>query len=66
VYANNSKLKLWDSLTESEKKEIFDAFEESKDEKNLIDFETIKKKYSLHAESLSGDSANTKDPFWRE
>jgi hypothetical protein len=42
---NNSKYELWDSLTKSEKEEVLTAFEESKDEKNLIAYDTVKEKH---------------------
>ena len=56
----NLKSALWDSLTESEKQAVLNAFMESEDEDNLIDFEIIKKKYSFHTKSLLGKSSNTK------
>jgi hypothetical protein len=36
---------IWKTLTEEQKKEIYLSYEESQDDKKLIDWETIKKKY---------------------
>lgn len=36
---------IWKALTEAHKKEIYLSYEESQDDKNLIDWETVKKKY---------------------
>ncbi len=36
---------IWESLTEEQKKEVYLSYEESQDDKNLIDWETVKKKY---------------------
>lgn len=46
----NSKFELWDSLTDPQRQEIMDAFEESNDEENLINYEDVKAK---HKEWLS-------------
>jgi hypothetical protein len=40
-----SKTKLWDTLTEEQKREVLLSYEESKDERNLVDHETVMKKY---------------------
>jgi hypothetical protein len=37
--------KFWKSLTEEQKKEVYASYEESQDDKKLIDWEDIKKKY---------------------
>lgn len=42
---DNSKHELWDSLTESEKNEVLIAFEESKNEKNLVSYDSVKEKH---------------------
>jgi len=36
---------LWKTLSEEQKKEIYLSYEESQEDKNLINWETIKKKY---------------------
>jgi hypothetical protein len=36
---------IWKSLTEEQKKEVYLSYEESQDDKNLIDWDTLKKKY---------------------
>ena len=36
---------IWKTLTEEQKKEIYLSYEESQENKNLIDWETVKKKY---------------------
>jgi hypothetical protein len=36
---------IWKTLTEEQKKEVYLSYEESQDDKNLIDWETVKKKY---------------------
>lgn len=36
---------IWKTLTEEQKKEVYSSYEESQDDKNLIDWETVKKKY---------------------
>ena len=40
-----SKTKIWDSLTDEQKQEVLLSYEESKDERNLVDHETVMKKY---------------------
>ena len=35
---------IWKTLSEEEKKEVYLSFEESEDDQNLIDWESIKKK----------------------
>lgn len=40
----DQKGKLWDTLTEEQKKEVLLAFDESEDEKNLIDREEVFKR----------------------
>ncbi len=42
---SNSKFELWDSLNETQRQEIIDAFEESNNDNNLINFEDIKAKH---------------------
>lgn len=37
--------KIWKNLTEEQKKEVYSSYEESLDDKNLIDWEDVKKKY---------------------
>lgn len=41
---NNQTGQLWNSLTEEQKKEVLLAYEESEDENNLIDGESVFKK----------------------
>ena len=36
---------IWKSLTEDQKMEVYSSYEDSKDDKNLIDWETLKIKY---------------------
>ena len=36
---------IWKTLTEEQKKEVYLSYEESQDDKNLIDWDTVKKKY---------------------
>ena len=36
---------IWKTLTEEQKKEVYLSYEESQDDKNLIDWETVKNKY---------------------
>ncbi len=36
---------IWKTLTEDQKKEVYLSYEESQDDKNLIDWDTVKKKY---------------------
>ncbi|MEO5673274.1 MAG: hypothetical protein ABIQ74_01385 [Chitinophagales bacterium] len=40
-----SKTKLWDTLTDDQKQEVLLSYEESKDPGNLVDHETVMKKY---------------------
>ena len=40
-----SEGQIWKTLTDEQKKEVYLSYEESQDEKNLIDWEQIKKKY---------------------
>jgi hypothetical protein len=42
---NSSKHRIWDSLTEDQKKEVLLSFDESNDESNLIDNEEVMNKY---------------------
>jgi hypothetical protein len=35
----------WQTLTEEQKKQVYLSYEESKDEKNLINWDDLKKKY---------------------
>lgn len=35
---------IWKTLTEEQKKEIYLSYEESQDDKNLVDWDSIKKK----------------------
>jgi hypothetical protein len=42
---SSSKHRIWDTLTEEEKKEVLISFEESEDDKNLIDNEQVMSKY---------------------
>jgi hypothetical protein len=37
--------KIWKTLTEEQKKEVYSSYEESQEDKNLIDWDTVKKKY---------------------
>ncbi len=37
--------KFWKTLTEDQKRRVYESYEQSKDAKNLIAWETIKKKY---------------------
>lgn len=41
---NSVEGQIWKTLTEEEKKEVYLSYEESKDDKNLIDWEDVKKK----------------------
>lgn len=41
---NAQEGQIWKTLTEDQKKEVYLSFEESQDDKNLIDWETVKKK----------------------
>ena len=36
---------IWKTLTEEQKREVYLSYEESQDDKNLIDWEIVKKKY---------------------
>ncbi len=36
---------IWKTLTEEQKKEVYLSYEEFQDDKNLIDWEAVKKKY---------------------
>jgi len=36
---------IWKSLSEEQKNEVYLSYEESQDDKNLIDWDTLKKKY---------------------
>jgi len=36
---------IWKSMTDEQKKEVYLSYEESQDDKNLISWEAIKKKY---------------------
>ncbi len=40
------KARIWDALTESQKKEILLSYEESENDDNLIDHEEVVKKYN--------------------
>ena len=42
---SSSKGKIWDTLSEEEKKEILLSYEESEDEKNLVDSDMVMEKY---------------------
>ena len=42
---NSSKHRIWDTLTEEQKKEVLLSFDETNDENNLIDNEEIMNKY---------------------
>ncbi len=44
VRESNKPGRLWDSLTEEQKQEVLLAYEESEDEKNLIDREEVFKR----------------------
>lgn len=37
--------KIWKTLTEEQKKEVYLSYEESQKDNNLIDWNTVKKKY---------------------
>ncbi|MBS1658677.1 MAG: hypothetical protein K1X63_05330 [Chitinophagales bacterium] len=43
---NLSKSGLWDSLNEDQKQEVLLSFEESENDDNLVDHETVMKKYN--------------------
>jgi hypothetical protein len=36
---------IWKTLTEEQKREVYSSYEESQDDKNLIDWEEVKKKF---------------------
>lgn len=36
---------IWNTLTADQKKEVYSSYTESQDDKNLIDWEDVKKKY---------------------
>lgn len=42
---NAKEGEIWKMLTDDQKKEVYLSYEESQDDKNLIDWETVKKKY---------------------
>lgn len=42
---NTKKARIWDALTEIQKKEILLSYEESENDNNLIDHEEVIKKY---------------------
>ena len=43
---NNAEVgQIWKTLTEEQKKEVYASYEESADDKNLTNWEDIKKKY---------------------
>ena len=42
---NQEDGKFWKTLTEDQKQRVYESCEQSKDDKNLIAWETIKKKY---------------------
>ncbi len=42
---NTEQGQIWKTLTEDQKKEVYSSYEESQDDKNLIDWEDVKKKY---------------------
>ena len=42
---NTEQGRIWKTLTEDQKKEVYSSYEESRDDKNLIDWEDVKKKY---------------------
>lgn len=42
---NAEEGQIWKTLTDQQKKEVYLSYEESEDDKKLIDWETIKKKY---------------------
>ena len=39
------KVQIWKTLTEEQKKEVYLSYEESQDDKKLIDWEDVKKKF---------------------
>lgn len=42
---NEQEGQIWNTLTEEQKNEVYLSYKESQDDKNLIDWETVKKKY---------------------
>ena len=42
---NEEEGKFWKTLTEAQKRRVYESYEQSKDDKNLIAWDTIKKKY---------------------
>jgi hypothetical protein len=42
---NAQEGQIWNTLTEEQKKEVYLSYEESQDDKNLINWESIMKKY---------------------
>lgn len=36
---------IWNTLSEEQKKEVYLSYEESQDDKNLIDWDAVKKRY---------------------
>jgi len=42
---NEEEGKFWKTLTEDQKRRVYESYEQSKDDKNLIAWDTIKKKY---------------------
>lgn len=42
---NAQEGQIWKKLTEEQKKEVYLSYEESNDDENLIDWETVKKKH---------------------
>jgi len=42
---NTEEGQIWKTLTEDQKKEVYLSYEESNDDKNLIEWEDVKKKY---------------------
>ena len=42
---NAQEGQIWNTLTEEQKKEVYLSYEESQEDKNLIEWEIVKKKY---------------------
>lgn len=42
---NEQEGQIWKTLTDEQKNEVYLSYKESQDDKNLIDWETVKKKY---------------------
>jgi uncharacterized beta-barrel protein YwiB (DUF1934 family) len=42
---NSQEGQIWKTLTKEQKKEVYLSYEESQEDKNLVDWETVKKKY---------------------